>query len=150
MIEQDGKRPWPPRAAARDVGQLSHRVLTLLELHADLLKVDAKDSLSASTRPIALLVGGLVFGLSSVPILLIAVAHALREWAGFSWTASYAVAALTGLLIAGATIALGWRLLRKGLAAFDRSKLEFRRNLASLKRALSRAEPAESNCEHIR
>jgi uncharacterized membrane protein YedE/YeeE len=123
--------------------------MTLGELQVDLLKADMEDALTASTRPVTILVGGVALGLSSVPILLIAVAHAFREWLGFSWAASYFVAALIGLAIAVAAIVVGWRLLRKGLAAFERSQVEFRRNLTWLKQSLSQTSSDDRNCEQV-
>ncbi len=149
MSDPNGRQASPPRAAVRDVGQLAHRVLTLLELQTELLQADSREGLAGSARPAAILLGGIVVGLGSVPVLLLAMAQALREWAGASWAASYFIAALVGLSIAVAAILIGGRLLRRGLAAFDRSRGELRRNLAWVKQALRQTAPVERACESI-
>ncbi len=149
MTNHNGRRPLPPGVTARDVRQLSYRVLTLAELQLELLKVDVKDSLNDCRYGTALLAGGALVGLSSIPILLLAVAQAFREWAGFSWAAAYFTATVCGLLVAAAGILVGWRILRRGLAVFHRSLTEYRTNLAWVKRVLGGETPDDHDCEHV-
>lgn len=132
-----------------NVGRLSHRMLTLMELQAELLKVDARDAQRALARPLVFLFGGAVFGLCSVPLLMIAVAHALREWAAFSWTTAFFAAAVLASAIAAGAILTGWLLLRKRLGVFNRSVREFRTNMTWLKESLKGEEIGERGRQHI-
>jgi hypothetical protein len=154
MSQEDGKRPSPPpspsRTTVQSIGRLSHRLVILAELQAELLKADVKDGLTAMTRPVALLLGGAMFGAGSVSVLLIAVAQAFREWAGFSPTISYLVATLVGLAIAAAAVLVGSALVWKELAVFRRSQEELRRNLAWLKEVLKHASSEDGKSDHIR
>lgn len=149
MTNHNGRQPSPPEITAWDVRQFSYGVLTLFELQVALLKADVQESLNDCRRGMVLLVGGALVGVSSIPILLIAVAQALHHWAGFSWAAAYFGATVVGLLLAAAGIFVGWRMLRRGLAVFNRSRTEYRTNLAWVRSVLSGKTPGHHDCEHI-
>jgi hypothetical protein len=133
---RDGSSDSPPRETVRNVGLLYHRLISLMELQAALLKVDAKESLASGGQALLLFLGGALFGLSGVLVLLIAVAQGFREWAGWNWTWSYFAAALLGLTIAASGFLTAWSIVRKSLAVFQRSRDEFQKNLTWLKETL--------------
>ena len=124
------------KSAGVDVSKLFHRLLNLTELQAELLKVDARDGFRALAPPAILIGGGVVAAFGGIFVLLLTVAALLNQGAGWSATLSLFTAGVLGLLLAAASVLLGWQLTRKALSTFDRSKTEFRNNLDWFKTTL--------------
>ncbi len=129
---QDGR----DKSAGVD-GSTFRRLLDLMELQAELFKVDARDGFGALAPPAILIGGGVVAAFAGIVALLLAVAALLNQWAGWSVTLSLFTAGVLALLLAAGAVLLGWQLTRKALATFDRSTTEFRNNLDWLKTTLS-------------
>jgi hypothetical protein len=91
---------------------------------------------------VVLLVIGLCLLFGCIPVIWLAVAESLVEYAGWSRTASLAVACLIALLSAGTFALIAWQRLKSVLNAFDRSREEFNRNLAWIKSSLRQQPPA--------
>lgn len=119
-----------------DAGKLLHRLLDLMDLQIELLKVDARDGFRSLVPPAILIGGGVVATFAGIFVLLLTVAALLNQGAGWSATVSLFTAGVLGLLLAAGSLLLGWQLTRKALSTFDRSKTEFRNNLDWFKTTL--------------
>ena len=136
MNRNNGSQPAPPMTAARSIVQLFHRLIDLLELQAELLKVDTKEGVKSLLLPAVLLITSVSMVFGSALLLLLALATILSQGAGFSVTVSFLAASMAGLLLAAGAILLGWRLAKNGLAVIQRSTAELRTNFLSLKESL--------------
>lgn len=130
------------RSAVAQVGGLMRRILDLTELQGELFKIDAREGGKALAIPATLIAVGVVFGFGGIVSLLLGLAEGLQQ-IGFSGAASFLAAGVAGLILAAGAIGSGWHLLRKAVAAFDRSKTELRRNIAWFRAAM-----AQPSSEH--
>jgi len=131
----------PPSAAAgvRDgVGDLLHDVVSLGELQAELLAVDARESVQKAVMPLVLLGIGIAAGLAAFPVLLIALAEGLVL--GLSWKPplAYVVSGLVGAALGGGLVYAAWRQAADVIAVFKRSQDELAENVRWIKYALTR------------
>jgi hypothetical protein len=134
-------RTAEPNVAA-SFSDLTHDVIELAELQTQLLALDIKKSAGNARLAIALCVVGLCMLLGCLPVLLILLAEVLVDAAGWSRAASFAVAALVGLVASGVTLALGYARIKKGVIALERSRDELNRNITWLKSTLRSHGPA--------
>jgi hypothetical protein len=133
------KREPSAAAGVRDgVGDLLHDVVSLSELQAQLLAVDAKESVNKAKLPIALLVGGTVLALGAVPVLLLALGEALYLWADWNRPLAYLASGLVGVVVAGIMLYVAWQQTGAVIAVFDRSRVELAENVRWIKYALTR------------
>jgi membrane protein DedA with SNARE-associated domain len=121
--------PSPPAAVARSAGELLADALTLLELQARLLKIDAEDDLKKLILPAVLFVAGAVLGLSCLPIAMVALALGLVAAAGFEPWLAFLIALCGGGVISAALVAMGIALLRSRLTFLPRSRAEWQQNV---------------------
>jgi glycerol uptake facilitator-like aquaporin len=138
-----GSQPYRREASAaakvRDgVGELLHDVVSLSELQAQLLAVDAKESVERAKLPIGLLVGGIALALGAVPVLLLSLGEALTLWLDWERALSYLVSGLAGAVIAGVLLYLAMQKAGAVIAVFDRSRVELAENVRWIKYALTR------------
>jgi hypothetical protein len=138
LEEHDG--PASPTGEIRHgVRQIARDVGALAELQAELLQVELRAWLRTCAVPVlALGVSAAIIGLASTPILLLALAHALVEYAALSLPAALASAGGAGVAIAAICAALAWRQAKRGGGAFSRFKNELTRNIRWVKSVLSR------------
>jgi hypothetical protein len=134
-----------PRSAATggNVRDLVHEALSLLQLQATLFELDLRDSLKRLILSVALLGGAAVALIACVSIMLVCVAESLVDFGDFRQSTALAAAACVG---AGSAIGLalaGWSGLRKGMAAFERSREECRRTVEWIKDALKHPAPTD-------
>lgn len=120
------------------VGELLHDVVSLGELQAQLLAVDAKESVDKAKFPLGLLVGGIALALGAVPVLLLSLGEALTLWLNWERALSYLVSGLVGSIIAGVMLYLAWQQTGAVIAVFDRSRVELSENIRWIKYALTR------------
>ncbi|NLS94722.1 MAG: hypothetical protein GXX96_21415 [Planctomycetaceae bacterium] len=132
MNRCNGSLPRLENSAAANVGRLLHRLADLAELQIELFKIDARDGFKALAAPLALIASGILLASAGVVVLLLALARVLMQ-AGLTEAASLAAAAIVGLLLASAIVWIALGLLRKAVAAFERSGTELRRNAAWFK-----------------
>lgn len=137
MSEHNGSTGFPPRMMARNVGGFASDLLSLTELQAELLKADTQECLQRMTTPLVLLLMAVIGSLGCVPVALTAFALGLVAAAGLSTWLAFLIAAATGLILAGLAAAIGWRLLVKSPAVFERSKDEFNSNFCWVKQVLT-------------
>jgi hypothetical protein len=129
---------------AERVNDLAQDVSVLMELQVALLKLDARAWATSLIWPISLLVIGLILGLASLPVLLISFGYYLMTSQDLSLPLAMFAAGLAGLVIAIAAALIGVRMLRHVAPDFSRSTDEFKRNVRSIARALSRKSPARA------
>ncbi len=125
-------------------GQAAHVVgdlLELTELQARLAKADARLVISRCVRPLVILLIGLAAALASLPVLTLAGAGALQQWA--QWPAWQAQLLIGGIVSSVAVAAIGLSLsaIRRATLQFERSATELANNIAWLKSVL-RVEPS--------
>jgi hypothetical protein len=113
--------------------------IELAELQAKLLQVELSDWLRGTLVPAAVL-GAVAAGLciTSLPLLLMALAYCLHEFGGLPMSASALIAGGAALVVAAACLFAAWRLFHKQRGAFTRFKIEFVKNVRWLKQMLTR------------
>ncbi len=142
MNQHNGSKSGSERSAVAQVGGLVRRILDLTELQGELFKIDAREGGKALAIPAILIAIGIVLGFGGILILLFALAEGLQR-TGLSDAVSFLVAGFSGLILAAGAIWSGWYLLRKAVAAFDRSKTELQRNIAWFRATV--AHPSSEN-----
>ena len=138
----NGPAERPANAIRRNLSDLAHDVVTLLELQANLFKLDLRDTATRSILPAVFLVGGVFLLIACLTVGLAAFSYILVEQAGWSLAASFGLGALVGLLLGGLLLFAGWLRLRKGLDTVSRSREEFARNLSWFKQVLKQNVPS--------
>ncbi len=116
-------------AGRRNIGDLAHDVVELVELQSRLFMLDARESAKTSLTGAMLVLAGAILLLSGASGLIFALGWVLFDVAGWSRSASFAVAGGAGLLISGILAWLGVRKLRSGINTFRRSGRELSQNL---------------------
>lgn len=128
-------RTKQPNVAA-SVSGLTHDVIELAELQAQLFSVELKETTQNTRTSLLLGVVGVCILLGTVPVALIALAQLLVEQLGWSQAAGYGVATLVGLAASGAFAAGAYSHFRTGVATMRRSRDELSRNIAWVKSSL--------------
>lgn len=138
-VPQRDQRQTSAAAGVRNgVGELLHDVVSLGELQAQLLAVDARESMQKAQSPVVLLLGGAALALGAVPVLLLALAEALVLLLDWERALAYLVSGLIGAVVGGVLVFAAWRQAAAVLAVFDRSRAELSENVRWIKYALTR------------
>jgi len=150
MVDQTSlDPPWSPpqgngkgtsaAAGVRDgVGDLVHDIVSLAELQAELLGLDARESVEKAKSPLVMLAVGGVLALGAVPVLLLALGEALHSFADWDRSLAYLVSGLVGTVIGGVLV---WAASRKAgdvIGVFMRSRVELAENIRWIKYAVTR------------
>jgi hypothetical protein len=120
------------------VGELLHDVVSLGELQAQLLAVDARESVQHAKLPIALVAIGAVLGLGCVPVLLLAMGEAFYELLDWPRSLSYLASGVIAALAGGLLLWLGIGKFNAVIGVFKRSSEELSENVRWVKYALTR------------
>jgi len=115
-----------------------HDILTLAELQTQLFKTDAHEAVRRAMTPLCLFASGLVLLVTTIPVILIAIAVGLTA-AGLSAVAAYALVSIVALVVAVGMSLWAWRRLCKLPPALARSRVELARNIVWIKDALTQA-----------
>jgi len=150
MNLRNGSTPAPPNGVAKDMGELTHDIMSLAELQFELFRNDCREGLKGLLIPVALLLAAGIAAVATVPVALILVAELLAQFAGLSRAAAFSIAALSGLIMAVALGVLGWSQIRGVGRVFERSREELTRNMTWIKHALKRPAPMEPQPPHDR
>ena len=126
-----------PNVAA-SVSELTHDVIELTELQAELLKLDVKQSVDKARTTLILSVVGVCVLLGTIPVALFALAELLVEQLAWSRSVAFGAATLVGLLLSGIIFAVAWGYIKSGLVSLERSREELNRNISWLKSTLRR------------
>jgi len=144
MNRRNGSTRSPPNGVAKNMGELTHDIVSLAELQFELFRIDCRDGLKRILIPVAmLLVAGIVTA-GTVPIVLILFAELLVQTANLSRAAAFSIAALGGFIVAAAMGLVGWSYARGVVRVFERSREELAGNMTWIKHALKRPSPIES------
>jgi hypothetical protein len=127
---------------------LTHDVVELAELQAQLFALDVKQTSEKTKTSLLLAVVGVCALLGSIPVALYALAELLREQLEWSAAASFGVATLVGILVSASILAAAWVQFKTGLVTMRRSREELSRNIAWVKSSLrsrAQANPTEKS-----
>ena len=143
MNRCNGSTQSPPNGVAKGMGELTHDIVSLVELQFELFRVDCREGLRRILIPVALLLFAGIVAVGTVPIVLILIAEILTQAAGLSRAAAFSIAAMSGFVLA-----VTWE-LRGGstcgvVRVFERSREELTRNMTWIKHALKRPAQIES------
>jgi hypothetical protein len=132
----------PVRVVAKSAAGVWHHILTLVELQMRLVGKELSEVLSRAGMGAGLVAAGGVIALTTMPIVLAAVALALLAALDLSPAGAFALTAGLAFLLAAGLVLAGWWQLRKGVD-LPRSREELRLNWTWLKTTL-REEAASS------
>jgi hypothetical protein len=147
MITNGRVREKEPNVAT-SMSELTHDVIELAELQAQLLTLDLKSVTRQSRTSILLSVVGICLLVGTVPDLLLAIGEYFVEQHGWTHAAGYGLAAAISILASAVLLGLGWNRFQSGLKSLHRSRDELRRNIAWIKSSLrnrQHAQPAEAD-----
>jgi hypothetical protein len=126
---------------------LTHDVIELAELQAQLLALDVKSTSQKARISLVLAVSGICILLGTVPVALFTLAELLNGPAGWSRPAAFGMATLVGVLVSGGILVAAWLRMRSGIVTMQRSRDELNRNIAWIKSSLrnrAQGNPAET------
>ncbi len=130
------------------MGELTHDILSLAELQFEVFRRDCREGLRGVLIPVTLLLFAGIVAAGTVPVALIVLAELLVQAGGLSRTAAFAVAAVSGLIVATALAVVGWSRIRGAATVFERSREELTRNMTWIKNVLSSKPMRENHVEH--
>ena len=126
----------PPPSVSHGLSQLGSDVMTLMELQAELLKVDLREWFRSCVGALLLLAVALTVSLASLPVLMFSLAYTLNDVADISMPLALLIAGGAGLLIAVISTLVALRLMKRDASILSRSAAELRRNVRWLKAVL--------------
>jgi len=141
MNQRNGSAPAPPNGVAKDMGELTHDIVSLAELQFELFRNDCREGLKGLLVPVALLLFAGIVAVGTAPVALIFIAEVLAQSAGLSRAAAFSIAALGGVIVAVAVGVVGWSQIRGAGRVFERSREELARNMTWIKGTLKRPAP---------
>jgi hypothetical protein len=144
MNQRNGSTPAPPDGVAKDMGELTHDIVSLAELQFELFRNDCREGIRGLLIPVALLLVAGIVAVGTVPIALMLMAELLVQGVGLSRAAAFSIATLGGFLVAAALGVVGWSHIRGAGRVFKRSREELTRNMTWIKHALKRPPTIES------
>ena len=144
MSRRNGSTRSPPKGLAKNMGELTHDIVSLAEFQFELFRSDCREGLRRMLVPVALLLVAGTVAVGTVPIALMLIAELLEQAAGLSRAAAFSIAALGGFIVAVAMGVVGWSYMRGVVRVFERSHEELNRNMTWIKHALKRPAPIDS------
>ena len=123
----------PVRGFFGQAAEVAGDFIELTELQVQLAKADATQSLRKAVRPVAVIAVGGVVLLSSLPVLLFAIAGFVANFSGFSSELAQLIVSLSAVAVATIASAVAVGYLRSALQPFSRSADEFKHNVIWLK-----------------
>ena len=144
MNRCNGSTQSSPNGVAKGMGELTHDIVSLVELQFELFRVDCREGLRRILIPVVLLLFAGIVALGTVPIALMLLAEVLAQAAGLSRAAAFSIAAMCGFVLAVIMGVAGWFYMRRAVHVFERSREELSHNMIWIKHALKRATPTES------
>lgn len=131
---KNGVHPSPTVGdVTTQASSLAHDLITLAELQAKLLYVDVREAGARSATSAVGLAAMLALALSSIPVMLLGLAHFLHDSTTLSLGAANLI--VGGVVGIGAVVA-GWiffQKFRRVTAVFSRTQQEFQDNLEFIK-----------------
>jgi hypothetical protein len=106
-------------------GGFTHDLLKLAELQSQLFLAEVREFRQHSILPSLFLVSGLLLGVASFPVALIALALGLAQLAKLSMAFAFLIVFGVGSLGSLTLSCIGWQQARKRMRFFPRSQEEF-------------------------
>jgi len=131
----------PISALQSSTRMLVRDAVELADLQLQLFAADGRETARKSVPPLLTVVAGVTIAMSALPLLLVGLAYALVELAGFPVWVAMLSSAVIGVVIGGAAMLVGFRWLRPQLEIWRRSAGELKENIEFLKGSLSRPTP---------
>jgi len=128
----------PPQAVARSSMEFLHDLITLGELQAKLLLLDAQEGLTRLAIWAGVLAVGALLALACFPVCLAVIALWIAELGGLSTAQAFTISLLLGLIVAAAMIGAGIYTIRSRATFLQRSWTEWRQNVRWVKETLRR------------
>jgi hypothetical protein len=144
MNQRSGSTPEPPNGVAKDVGELTHDIVSLAELQFELFRSDCHNGLKGLLIPVTLLLFAAIVAVGTIPVALIFIAELLVQAARLSRAAAFSIAGMGGVIAAVALGIMGWSQFRGVGYVFARSREELTRNITWIKHALKQPAPTKS------
>jgi hypothetical protein len=141
MTEHNGSTATPPQGVAKDMGELTHDIVSLVELQFELFRKDCREGLKGLLVPAALLLLAGIMAAAAMPIALIFLAELLAQAGGLSRATAFSIAALGGFGVAAVLGVAGWSRVRGVASVFQRSGDELTRNMNWIKHVLKQSPP---------
>ena len=135
-MKENGRHRVQMPEVAESVSGLTHDVIELAELQAQLLTSELKKSSQKTRTCLILAIVGFCLLLASIPVALFALAEVLVEQLDWSRSSGFGVAALVGLLVSAVFFGSAYSIVRSGLISLQRSRQEFNQNIAWIKSTL--------------
>src|SRR5262245_20484405 len=148
--KKNGHDELPPRAVARGTAEFLHDFTTLAELQGKLLVVDLKEGTAKLLVPVISLLVGAAIALGCIPIALAALALMLHEITTLTLASCFGISLAIGLFMALVLVIVAFGVVKSGMAMFDRSLHEFRRNMQWAKDTLKRHGQSSTSWPHMR
>jgi len=137
-MNTNGQKRREESTVASSFSELTHDVIELAELQAQLFTLDVKEMSQSTRTSLVLAIVSASVLLGSIPAALIALAELLVQTLGWSQAAGFGVATVVGILVSAAIGAAAWSRFRTGLVTMRRSREELSRNIAWIKSNLRR------------
>jgi hypothetical protein len=118
-----------PGGVVSNVAEFADDLMSLGELQARLVAIEAKQNFRAVTAGSAILITGVVIALAALPIALAGIAELLVSFAGLNHGYALLAVAVAAFAIAGTCVAIAVARLRASDLGFPLSREEFTRNL---------------------
>ena len=122
---------------------LAHDILALADLQLQLFRADGKEMARKAAPKLVLAAAGVVIAASSLPLLMVGLAYALVELAGFPIWAAMLSSAVIGIIIGAVAVIVGIKRLQPLSGIWQRSTGELRDNVEFLKETLKRPTPQD-------
>ena len=122
---------------------LVHDILALADLQLQLFRADGQEMARKAAPKLVLAAVGVVIAASSLPLLMVGLAYALVELAGFPIWAAMLTSAVIGLIIGAVAVVVGIKRLQPLSGIWQRSTGELRENVEFLKETLKRPTPQD-------
>jgi Putative Actinobacterial Holin-X, holin superfamily III len=133
---------------ASPVTHIARDVLELGELQTNLFLLDMKSSSARIRNAVIFAIAGAIVLWMGCLIALVAGAYALVEFAGWPESGAFGAVALGAVIISALMLLAAWRIWRRGILTWDRSREELQQNIAWLKSALSKEHHAPRRATH--
>ena len=133
----------PLRELQSRTRMLAHDIVTLADLPLQLFRADGQEMARKAAPKLVLAGAGVVIAASSLPLLIVGLAYALVELAGFPVWGAMLLSAVIGLIIGAIAVVVGIKRLNPLPGIRRRSTGELRENVEFLKATLKRPRPQD-------
>ena len=122
---------------------LVHDILALADLQLQLFAADGQEMARQAAPKLILAGAGVIIAASSLPLLMVGMAYALVDFAGFPVWAAMLTSAVIGIIIGALAAVVGIKRLQPLSGIWQRSSGELRENVEFLKETLKIPTPED-------